>query len=181
MPRRLLSAFVVTLAALAAGLFLAPLVRGQEGDPTPQFIAAGAEFHGLVTIDGSPAPDGTVIEALVGETVCGTTTTLDGTYAIGVNAGSGQGNQFQEGCGSTDNGRVTFRTGEHVAAEIGFFVGHGAQELNLSFGQRIILPDTGTGQSAQEQPTALLALATLFALGGCCALALFLRLRRSEP
>ena len=42
-------------------------------------------------------------------------------------------------------------------------------------------PNTGTGQPAQEQLIAVVPLATLLALGGCCALALVVRLRRNEP
>lgn len=123
--------------------------------PTPLTAAAHAEFLGTVTLNGSPAPDGTVIEALIGNLVCGTTTTVGDQYDISVKSGRGFGGDFQEGCGVSGPGTytVTFRSGGLIANERGQFIGHVAQELNLTFGQAAAtgqpggLPGTGSGAS----------------------------------
>jgi hypothetical protein len=96
-----------------------------------------------MTINGEAAPDGTPIEALIGDLVCGTTTTSDGRYGITVNGGYGMGNQFQEGCGNGGEA-VVFRSGQLIANQRGQFLGGLVQTLDLTFGPAG-LPDTGSG------------------------------------
>lgn len=135
------------LLLLLGGLLAtgASTAYGQEPTPTstPAIIAEPSDFGGSVTINGETAPDGTPIEALVGDVVCGTTTTSRGRYDVRINAGYGIGTDVQEGCGS--NGvAVLFRTGELTASQQGQFLGGVGQTLDLTFGTSA-LPNTGSG------------------------------------
>ena len=163
MSRRSLTqpAIVVALLIMTVVLLLLPSGRqilGQEptvtltqeepiATPTLAPHAEPLAFLGSVTINGEPAADGRPIEALVGPTVCGTTTTSDGRYTISVNAGFGMGADFQEGCGGSgpSTNTVMFRSGNLIANEQGHFIGGTAQMLDLTFGQAPRLPDTGSG------------------------------------
>lgn len=142
-------AAVMAVLAIAPGLLLltSGSVRGQEPTPnsTPAVLAHASAFFGSVTINGEPAPDGTPIEALIGDVVCGTTTTSDGRYSISVNAGYGVGNYYQEGCGGGDE-TVVFRSGERIANERGTFRWDSGRALDLTFGTApSVLPGTGSG------------------------------------
>jgi hypothetical protein len=56
-----------------------PTATPAELPCTPPFPGT---FHGTVTIDGAPAPDGVTITALIDGTAWGTATTSDGTYTV---------------------------------------------------------------------------------------------------
>lgn len=133
-----------------AGLTIQKLDLNFGVSPPPQAGAEPAYFRGSVTIDGEVPPDGTPIEALIEDTICGTTTTSEGRYSITVNTNLGVGFDFQEGCGR-EGDDVLFRTGELIAAERGRFVQGGVQNLDLTFGGLSgdgippALPDTGAG------------------------------------
>jgi hypothetical protein len=99
-------------------------------------------FFGSVTIDGRPVPDGTTIEALIGETVCSTATTEDSGYFLVVNNDFGSGTFYQEGCGRSGV-TVTFRIGDLIAHERGAFAKFLGLELDLTFGRAPDLPSTG--------------------------------------
>lgn len=114
--------------------------------PTPFVFAEPSEFLGTVTIDGQPASDGTPIEALIGDVVCGTATVSAERYDVSVRAGYGYGRDYQERCGNGGEA-VAFRSGGRIANETGTFTGLIVQELDLTFGQALAptLPDTGSG------------------------------------
>ena len=140
---------LLTIGLALIGAFLLLPSAGQAQKPT----GAGAEpayFRGSVTIDGEAAPDATPIEALIGDTVCGTTTTSEGGYSISVNTNLGVGIDFQEGCGQ-EGDDVYFRSGESIAAERGQFGQGVIQDLDLTFGSAAAptvppqFPDTGAG------------------------------------
>lgn len=116
--------------------------RAPTRAPTPLTAAAGSEFLGTASLNGRAAADGTSIEALIGDVVCGTTTTRSGLYDVRVRSGRGSGGDFQKGCGASgpNTSTVVFRSGTLIAHERGRFVGHTVQELNLNFGPQLALP-----------------------------------------
>ena len=139
---------LIVMAVVTAAFLLLPSAGQAQEDPLP--IAEPAYFRGSVTINGEAAPDGTPIEALIEETVCGTTTTSEGRYSITVNTNVGEGIEFQKGCGLGGDD-VLFRSGELLAAERGTFLHGIIEDLDLNFG--IVasptvppqFPDTGSG------------------------------------
>ena len=71
-PKRRILLIVIT-AVTAAFLLLPGVARGQE-EPTPdglQAIGHPVTFFGSATLHGVPAPDGMLIEALLGYVGCG--------------------------------------------------------------------------------------------------------------
>ena len=128
-------------------------------------------FSGSVTIDGQPVPDGTRIEALIGDVVCGTATTEDSGYFLAVRSDFGGGNSYQEGCGRSGV-LVGFRVGELIANETGTF-SEVRQELDLTFGKVTRLPYTGTQDLPYPGLRSLKAtsLWALLAAGGLAAAA----------
>lgn len=137
------------------------------------FLDSG--FFGSVTVNGQPAPDGTPIEALIGDVVCGTTRTTAGQYRIGVSPGFGFGDLFQEGCAGSGPGTYTvvFRSGTLIASERGRFVSHVVQGLDLTFGQALAptetpppaLPDTGSAPTSQTTAATAWLLWVLLGVG----------------
>ena len=72
------------LALLLAGGALAALGSTAHAQPTPPAV-----FTGSVTINGQPAPAGTLIVASIGNTVCGTTVvTTPGQYTLQCSGGN---------------------------------------------------------------------------------------------
>lgn len=178
----------IWVAALAASLLVlasSSTIHAQAPTPTPPITAAaGSDFTGTVGMNGSPAPGGTPIEAVVRGTVCGIATTQGGQYGIRVKSGIGEGADFQQGCGQNGD-TVTFRTGSLTANEHGQFVGHTIQQLNLTFGQAGTptggagLPSDGYGPSVDQQNGMLLQMSLLVLLGlACLVLAAAIRLAR---
>ena len=147
------------LAALEHGDFVSGTAQELNLRLTSPSIFGAAAFIGTVTINGIPAADDTLIEALIGDIVCGTTTTSDGRYSISISIGYGFGSAFEEGCGDSGPGTntVVFRSAPLIANETGNFIGHLAQELDLSFGKApeppppSELPDTGSGSDSQSE------------------------------
>lgn len=83
-------------------------VAAQPGAQPP------ARFYGELTVDGRPARMGTVVTALVGDTICGArTTTEEGRYHVDVVAA-----RDRAGCGAA-GATVRFRVGETAAAATG--------------------------------------------------------------
>ena len=140
-PKRRALLFVM---AAVIGAVLLPMSAGlaQAG---PQPVAEPAYFRGSVTINGEAAPDGTPIEALNKDTVCGTATTSEGRYSITVNTSVGEGPDFQEGCGGRGDD-VLFLSGDVFAAERGTFLPGLIQDLDLTFGD---LPEEPTPIGSQ--------------------------------
>ena len=123
--------------------------------PAPPLVAADPSwFRGSVTINGLSAPNGTLIEAMIRDIVCGSTKTDGDQYQVSVNAGYGVG-AFQEGCGGSgpNTSAVVFRSGSLIANEQAAFVAGGIQDLDLTFGQAPDLPIAGVGSSPASGPT----------------------------
>lgn len=123
MMRRLLAGAALALgatAALGAGVALA-----QPANPP-------ARFAGTVTINGAPAPANTAVEARIGSTVCGTTTTFlqnnASNYVVDVPAADSQ----NPGCG-TDGATVTLYV-NGVAAGSGPWRNFELNNINLVAG-----------------------------------------------
>lgn len=150
--------------------------------PTPVVAADPSTFIGAVTLDGSAAADGTVIEAVVNGIVCGSAVATQGRYDVTVKTSIGQGSGFQAGCGRNGD-PVTFRSKGLVAAARATFVGGAAQTLDLVFGQPAAtrdappktpsaelspttkLPSTGTGSGSFPGPWVLMLSALLGVTG----------------
>ncbi len=160
--------FSLAFATIVLGatlLYEAPPLYGQAPTstpiPTPLTATAGSVFLGTVTLNGQRAPDGTHIEAVIRDTVCGTTTVQGGRYDILVRSGTGSGPEYQQGCGSTGPSidTVVFRSGQLIATERGQFIPHAAQQLDLTFGQAATpttgggLPTTGYAPSDRQNGT----------------------------
>src|SRR2546421_1282010 len=103
--RNLLCA-VVTPVLVGAFAVAASSSYAQTPTPTPSrsptpvasstpVVAIHATFLGTVTVDGVPAADGTLIQAIVNGINCGSTTTQAGRYSVYVKAGFGTGTDFQ--------------------------------------------------------------------------------------
>lgn len=106
-----------------------PLAAAQPTPPPP--VAEPNVFEGSVTIDQQPAPDGTLVEAVVDGVVCDTNVTAAGHYRLTVEV-------FQCG-GPMDT--VTFRVGGRIANETADLVSPLATlTLNLTVGPRAISP-----------------------------------------
>jgi len=90
-----------------------------------------ARFAGSVTIDGHPAPAGTLVEARVGSSSCGTAATfMDGgvaRYVLDVPAAD----SAHPGCG-TDSAAVAFYAGGIRTAESGSWHDYQLNQLNLT-------------------------------------------------
>ena len=132
--RRMLLAL---LGGSTAFLLLGSLLYAQPSPPT--------RFYGTLTIDGAPAPAGTMVRAFVGDKDCTNArepfTVPAGSYAVEV------GHTTQTpGCGEIGT-TVTFRVGTRTANERGTFETGSFQLLNLTV--------SGTGAVfASPTPTA---------------------------
>lgn len=116
--------------------------------------ARPARFVGSVTIDGTPAPAGTVIEARIGSASCGVTTVFtqgsEARYAFDVQALQPSG---ALNCG-TDGATVTFVVGGKLAAQTGTWRDYDLNTVNLT-----VVTPTPT-PSASASPTSGSATAT---------------------
>ncbi len=83
-------------------------------------------FFGTVTLDDTPAPDGTTITALVNDNLCGTGLVTGGNYVVDVASAT-----TQEGCG-TDGDTVSFLVGTVLANETGTFQAGAFVPLDLT-------------------------------------------------
>jgi hypothetical protein len=92
-----------------------------------------------VTLSGQAAPAGTMVEARIGETVCGSNALIaSGTYSVDVAAFA-----TQPGCGF-DGALVTFLVAGVPANEVGTFQSGAFVSLPLTVGARVqVFPDYG--------------------------------------
>lgn len=107
-----------TLLAILAGL--APAGAGAQLPIPPN------RFYGAVQINGSPAPDGTSVVALMGDTECGRTETVGGAYRVDVPAAG-----TRPGCGG-DGRVVRFRVAGVMAPQAVPWRGASFTELHLA-------------------------------------------------
>jgi hypothetical protein len=146
--KRILSGAVVAavgVTALSAGVAFA-----QPTNPP-------ARFAGTVTVNGAPAPAGSAVEARIGSTVCGTTTTFSennaSNYVVDVPASDAE----NQGCG-TDGATVQlFVNGQ--AAGSGPWRNFELNNVNLSVGAATSTPTatattTGTATARPTTPSA---------------------------
>lgn len=148
MIRRIISSAVV--AAVGVSALSASIAFAQPTNPP-------GRFAGTVTVNGAPAPAGTAVEARVGTTVCGTTTTFlqnnASNYVVDVPASDAE----NQGCG-TDGATVTlFVNGQ--AAGSGPWRNFELNNINLSIGAATATPTTtatvtGTATAAPATPRA---------------------------
>ena len=116
---------LIILSAILALSGMAASVAATDSDfPTLQVN----EFTGTVTVDGAPAPDGTTINAYVGDDLRGSVvTTTEGEY------GNGQNFLIVEG---TDGDDIIFKIGDsdEVAGSATWNVNSGPRAINLQIG-----------------------------------------------
>jgi hypothetical protein len=121
-------AAVLGIALFAAAGTLGASTVSAESPPNPP-----ARFAGTVTIDGQPAPAGTVIEARIGNAACGVTQVFtqggQSRYVLDVPALDPGANP---NCG-VDGAVVTFYIGGKKAAETGSWKNYQLNELNLTY------------------------------------------------
>ena len=116
---RLVSVMVVPLAAL---LFTA--ADGVAAQSVP-----GHVFAGTATVDGSPAPDGSLVTAWIEERKLGSAKVADGKYMLFAKQADGASN-----AGET----VIFQIGDALANETATRQKDGADELNLTGSSQIL-------------------------------------------
>jgi PKD repeat protein len=75
-----MNAKTTAVTCLIISLLLTPMIMITITTPILAVPQPSHQFYGTVTIAGEPAPDGTLIEAVINTTVYATTTTLDGKY-----------------------------------------------------------------------------------------------------
>lgn len=141
------------LAGWGLALFLGAALAGAQLPPTRVF--------GTVTVDGQPAPAGTVVQAFVGEKQCGEgmvrriSDDLPLGYVVDV-AGATQ----VEGCG-TDGATITFRVGGVPANETATFATGTFIRVDLTVRGQVATPTPGAptpppfGAEPAATPTAV--------------------------
>jgi hypothetical protein len=133
MIKRILTATAVS--ALGAMALTAGIAAAQPTNPP-------ARFAGTVTVNGSAAPSGTAVEARVGSTVCGTTTTFNqngnANYVVDVPAADAE----NVGCG-TDGATVTLYV-NGASAGSGPWRNFELNNLNLTVGSGSTTTATAT-------------------------------------
>jgi hypothetical protein len=127
---------VAALAAIAAAPNGPAVGAGYQGlsatpSPFPPPVAEPNTFEGTVTVDGQPAPDGTLVEAVVDGVVCNSDLTDGGHYRLVVEV---------HRCGSPGQS-VTFRVSGRTADETAVLVSPlFSRILNLTVGAAAIAP-----------------------------------------
>ncbi|MGE5596646.1 MAG: hypothetical protein ACM3S1_11505 [Hyphomicrobiales bacterium] len=123
-----------------SGAFSAQQAEAQSPPARP------SRFVGSVTIDGAPAPVGTVVEARIGDANCGSTTVFtangESRYSIDVQAHEPNGPD----CG-TDGATVVFVVGGRVANETGEWHDYQLGTVNLT-----VTAPTATATATATQP-----------------------------
>lgn len=114
--------------------------------------ARPARFVGSVTIDGAPAPAGTVIEARIGSASCGVTTVFtqgaEARYAFDVQALQPSG---ALNCG-TDGATVTFVVGGKLAQQTGTWRDYDLNTVNLTVVTPTPTPSASASPSGSATP-----------------------------
>jgi hypothetical protein len=130
--RRLLVAALAAAALMLTGI--TPALKAQPGPPN--------RFYGNLTIDGSNAPVGTVVTALVSGKECGTRTTdAVGQYWVDVASAS-----QTSGCAAPGD-TVSFRAGARAAAETAQWQGGTFSKLDLNVSSTGPVPSPSPGPS----------------------------------
>ena len=124
---------VRVLAMLAALALLLTLPAVAYAQSLPPHI-----FVGHAMVDGDDAMDGTVVTAMIGEEVKGTTTVMDGMYTLPVNAGAGT--------------EVSFMVGDMSVMEKGNWMQGGATMMDLMAGGAMMGPGGGQGVAGEQGP-----------------------------
>jgi hypothetical protein len=140
------------LRMLAGGVVLGAVMLGfgafrtsdayAESPPNPP-----SRFVGSVLVDGAAPPAGTRIEAKIGNSTCGVTTTFSSggsRYALDVPA---LDPGATPNCG-TDGATVTFWIGDRQAAETGKWANYQLNTVNLTY----TTPATPGGPAAPPKP-----------------------------
>ena len=139
----------VTRLLVAGGLaaVLAVMMLGSalaESPPAPP-----SRFAGSVLVDGVAPPAGTRIEARIGSTTCGVTTTFNqGTEARYVVDVPALDPGATPNCG-TDGATITFLIGDKLARETGSWDNANLSVLNLTY---VTPPTPVPGASASPTP-----------------------------
>jgi hypothetical protein len=123
------------MAMLIVPMVWLPHAAATQTPPTRVF--------GTVTVDGRPAPAGTVVQAFIGEQQCGEgqVRRISDTLPLGYVVDVVSATQTQ-GCG-TDGDRITFRVGGRQATETGEFRTGAFLRLDLSVSGQIATPTPG--------------------------------------
>ena len=108
---------VVLIVAIAAILLLAPV------DPARAQLTPGHVLTGTATLDGSPAPKGTVVTAWNDFIQVGSATVSDGKYVLFAKQAQGA---------SKDSKTLTLQIGDALANETAIWKRDGTDELNLT-------------------------------------------------
>ena len=111
--------FLAVLSALALLLTLPAVAYGQ-GTGIPPHV-----FTGKAMVDGQTAPDGTMVTAMIGEDKKGSTSVMDGKYALAVKAGDGT--------------EVSFMVGDAMVMETGEWMMGGASMMDLMAGEGMMM------------------------------------------
>ncbi len=135
---------VLSVSLLGAILIVLPVAA--QAPPAPP-----ARFAGAVTINGSPAPSGTTIEARIGSTTCGTSSVGAGGAGNGRYVLDSPAVQTQAGCG-TDGAVVTFWVGGNQAAQTGTWLSYQLNTLDLTVSTQAATP-TAAPTQAPASPT----------------------------
>jgi hypothetical protein len=170
----------IGLAAVMGVALLGASVALAESPPNPP-----ARFAGTVTVDGAKVPSGTTIEARIGSTSCGVTTTFDqggnANYVLDVPA---LDPGATPNCG-TENAAVSFFVGGQLAAQTGSWKNYQLNVLNLTVVSATATPpgggatatptvgppDSGSGTVTSESGSESSAAILLFAALGLGAVA----------
>lgn len=113
---------IALVAALIVGAFAVTTAAAQQFPPH--------RFFGSLTINGQPAPSGTVLRAFIGGTECATSTlSTAGRYVIDV-----PGVTINPNCGRSGQSTVTFEVNGQAAAQSATYRDGGYQQLNLTIG-----------------------------------------------
>ena len=124
---------VRVLAMLTALALLLTLPAVAYAQSLPPHI-----FVGHAMVDGGDAMDGTVVTAMIGEDVKGTTTVMDGMYTLPVNAGAGT--------------EISFMVGDMSVMEKGSWMQGGATMMDLMAGGAMMGPGGGQGVAGEQGP-----------------------------
>ncbi|MEX0781725.1 MAG: hypothetical protein WD557_03680 [Dehalococcoidia bacterium] len=128
----------IGLAAMMGVALLGASVALAESPPNPP-----SRFAGTVTVDGVKVASGTVIEARIGSTSCGTTSTFDqggnANYVLDVPA---LDPGATPNCG-TENAAVSFFVGGQLASQTGSWKNYQLNVLNLTVVSATATPPGG--------------------------------------
>lgn len=134
-------------AAVVAGAIASAMVvsiAGAQSPPNPP-----SRFVGSITVDGAPAAAGTLVEARVGSTTCGTTTVFtSGSEARYVLDSPAAEPTLSPNCG-TDGATVTFYVAGRQAAQTGSWANYKLNTVNLT-----VSAATATPTNPPTTPTA---------------------------